>query len=507
MPMFQSKEPEVRRKIRYKRSRISRWCFCFIVVFIIIECYIHLVISRRYYYDEDKGGTWRFETELSLRNPMTNKSSTITINWESSGPSENAILEKEKISYVEYLNANRSHPCSLTGVVMDPRLPILHRDGALWGSIESLIKNGPADMCLLIQTSSCISDKISSANGIHEKSVAAFNEIVDRSLPLLKKFMKKSGRVRISFINHTKYKLRSCKNFITPTHAWLNYHYWVDEFISDVDNDMVLMIQDDTVLCHSLNIDKWLDVAYVGAPWPNVHESVRKPSQCEHLQRLWAKWNKNNSTSTDLFCSISNKGFGGAFGNGGLSLRSRLWMQTAILSCPHVKYSGVKQKDISKATCKVNQSLPEDLYFSTVLRGIQAPLPTAFEASLFSSEMIFPEEVALQWYGPKNYKTLETFVQRRLEKKDTHRFAQFWNYYYSNISTTTQYLNLKQSQKPHFVSIGLHNIWLYHKSDFLLSLSDPVQDSCQYFRYILPLQNIPESLRLQAYKFGVNYHK
>lgn len=508
---------------RLVRKCTPKRCLFFIIIFTIcLEIIVHIELSKRYYLDKDSG-KWRMETKIKITNPINNQvlHHTFTIDWDSE---VEAAIEEENNdygggggghSYLEYSKANKTNPCSVTVLILDPRLPILSREKSLWGSIESTVAHGPENMCILIQTSSCISDALSSTNDYKQKSKIAYNEIYEHApFPLFREFLQTSGRVRITFLNHTKYHVRSCDNFITPTHAWVNYHYWGDdEFTNGVDSDMIMTIQDDTVLCHDFDIKRWDDVAYVGAPWPNVHKSVRKPSQCDYLSTLWNKWNKNetnNATVTNI-CQF-DKGIG-AFGNGGLSLRNRKWMKKAILACPHFKYSGLSSEYIKASNCSINtiSFVPEDVYYATILRGINAPLPTSFEASLFSTEIIFPEEIInKEWYAPKNISNILPLVKRRYSKTNVDRFLKFWNAYYSDHGNAEEdeedHDNKTYESLHHFIPIGLHNIWFYHDKHFLLSLADPIDNHCEHFRHILPIQSFPGNMRLKAFKFGVGFH-
>ena len=64
-------------------------------------------------------------------------------------------------------------------------------------------------------------------------------------------------------------------------------------------------------------------------------------------------------------------------------------MIRAIETCPHMTNSGLEVEDQALA-CKVFEKVNEDFYFGTILRAIGAPLPEAYAASLFSTEMLWP---------------------------------------------------------------------------------------------------------------------
>jgi hypothetical protein len=79
----------------------------------------------------------------------------------------------------------------------------------------------------------------------------------------------------------------------------------------------------------------------------------------------------------------------GPLGSGGFSLRSRKWMIRAIETCPHMTNSGMEVEG-QPLSCKVFEKVNEDFYFGTILRALGAPLPLAYTASLFSTEMLWP---------------------------------------------------------------------------------------------------------------------
>lgn len=125
-------------------------------------------------------------------------------------------------------------------------------------------------------------------------------------------------------------------------------------------------------------------------------------------QRRWRKQQSDQGSETkhtavkpdqlvpETFPPVCEGGLG-PVGNGGLSLRSRKWMIRAIETCPLVAYSGLEVEGKPFA-CKVYEKVNEDFYFGTVLRAIGAPLPTAYTASLFATEMLWPEQ-AWDLYG------------------------------------------------------------------------------------------------------------
>ena len=67
-----------------------------------------------------------------------------------------------------------------------------------------------------------------------------------QSLPLFRRMMER-GQVRINILDSEKYGL-SCDNFGNGNAIFMNVNFWLDEF-NDVDSDILLTIQSDTVLC------------------------------------------------------------------------------------------------------------------------------------------------------------------------------------------------------------------------------------------------------------------
>ena len=64
----------------------------------------------------------------------------------------------------------------------------------------------------------------------------------------------------------------------------------LDEFIDGIDgidSDMILTVQQDTVLCCHLNIDLWKHFAYVGAPWAHRVWGCSWEQNCNCMRDLW----------------------------------------------------------------------------------------------------------------------------------------------------------------------------------------------------------------------------
>ena len=280
------------------------------------------------------------------------------------------------------------------------------------------------------------------------------NEIIktvyDSSLPLFRRLIE-SGQVRISFMNHhevshtfvdptdkqnvpsnptipyvpnscMQYQLQTCRDFESPSLVYLNRYYWDREFL-DEDSDTVLTYQDGASLCYPLeNLDALKSKALVGALWPREHTPLmNEPLEgaCRGMPLRWKRWltpqrrwemqqenpglaakqhpaPKPRELLSDDYPEICQNGRG-PVGHGDFALRSRQRMIKAIETCPHVTLSGLRVEDEPFA-CKVFDTVSNDFFFGTVLPGIGAPLPIAFEASLFASQMLLPEE-AWEIYG------------------------------------------------------------------------------------------------------------
>lgn len=254
----------------------------------------------------------------------------------------------------------------------------------------------------------------------------------------------------------------------------MNINYWTDEFIDGVDNDRILFIQDDAVLCHSFDVDEWKDYSFVGSVWAKKSFHFSE-GMCHGMRLRWNTWvgpqrrwenqqkRVNNVPpkkrlprpdvlldNVDKFPDICSDNRG-PVGNGGLSLRSRSWLIKVIETCPHVTLSAVDFEGRVHA-CKVFEEINEDLYFGIVLRGLGAPLPTAYEASLFSTEMLWPEQVVGMYGAPPS--------------SDRQRYQ---IHYDGDVIT---------------VPVGLHKPWWYQPSELLLS--NEMDGACPFVKYIFP---------------------
>ncbi|KAG7352037.1 hypothetical protein IV203_008085 [Nitzschia inconspicua] len=382
--------------------------------------------------------------------------------------------------------------CSVTVLFVDPNLG----KDSMW-ALESVVANIlPLETtCVLLQTSVC--EFISSTDG-HIDAVTGTIAIQQASNktelynynrkaqqvrqlaePLFGKMIDR-GNVRMKVLNHSRYNLKSCHNFYNPSHLLENYHFWgPDEFLPE-DSDLILMMQGDAVLCHELNVDKWKDVAWVGAPWPA--RKGKKPWHfCSFFPQSWKEFHEHAGSTNiptfptdDQLCTDTSFG---PQGNGGLGLRSRSWLRKSIEYCPVVSrtISGLSQQQYDAAPCKATNVAAEDIYFVTILRGIGAPLPNNFEAALFSMELRSPNAIAEQY--SLNQTFMEAMVQRRWYSPTDPSGME----YYKTMLQQGQ--NLSSQGIDPLIPIGVHKPW----NDFLRKriLEDYLNDQCPYMKHVV----------------------
>jgi Protein of unknown function (DUF5672) len=147
-------------------------------------------------------------------------------------------------------------------------------------------------------------------------------------------------------------------------------HEWNGEFIAGQDSDQILIVQNDAVLCHPLDVNLWKEYAYVGAPW-NLHH-IQYYSRMPLSWRFWHSEASNNNSKIDEIPSYPSDTCHNP-DHGGLSIQSRYWMREAIRYCPQVKYSGLNEDEIKQASCVISHIMgneQEDYYYATILRGL-----------------------------------------------------------------------------------------------------------------------------------------
>lgn len=143
----------------------------------------------------------------------------------------------------------------------------------------------------------------------------------------------------------------------------------------------------------------------------------------------------------------------------------------AIDECPHPQLSGVPVKKDNE--CILQKFQNEDLYFATVLLGLKAPLPSAYEAALFSTEMLWPEQ-AEEFYGPYSDAQRTKFIENRWGDEGLPMFERMHNpnSYGSNFNASLL----------RTVSIGLHKPWHYQPNTILTG--SQIMMECKFLKYI-----------------------
>ncbi|KAL3815682.1 hypothetical protein ACHAXA_006575 [Cyclostephanos tholiformis] len=281
--------------------------------------------------------------------------------------------------------------CRVTVSIVDPRPPASGYNHPVWFMLESVATYAPY-ACVVFHTASCGIDIVETTNVRAEPPTSrqwttlAARSIYDRSLPSFRRMME-GGLVRVNILDGDKYGTGACDDFGNGNGILLNARFWSEEFVDGVDGDMILTAQPDSVLCHDFDVDLWRRYAYVGAPWAGWIWN------CDAMRERWyeyaPKCNGLGDYRPDVSMSlICTRGHGGLQGNGGFSLRNRRWMVEAIRRCPS-EFSGLKNHQIFG-------DINEDVYFSTVLNALNATMPSALEASLFSVESIFLEQLSEQ---------------------------------------------------------------------------------------------------------------
>ena len=170
-------------------------------------------------------------------------------------------------------------------------------------------------------------------------------------------------------------------------------------------------------------------------------------------------------SSRDQLCDDIRVGF---HGNGGLSLRQRSWLRRAIEYCPNKK-AGI---DSTAASCYITEFLNEDTYFSIILRGLNAPFPSVYDAALFSLEHVTMSKLR-EHYGPVNETWKEERLSRRWVPDHYHEYME--NYRHNN--------NDSNSNTSIFVPIGIHQPWSGLNANEMCH--PQIHQECKYLRHII----------------------
>lgn len=389
----------------------------------------------------------------------------------------------------DFLRIYQVSECPLTVVFMDPRPANPAETSSAWRfALESVAAFEPKACVLILtttSTSTIATETTTAAVSIDpaESEARARKHIYQSSLPLLQNMIH-DGRVRVSFFDWEAYGLQSATDFGNPTPAFLSANFWKDEFV-DADSDVVLIIQDDSVLCRSIP-PSLKQYAWVGAVWPRqATQKMPFPPEgmCDGMANYWKSWlrpqlrwkrwiergklssGKPVEQPTRLLDSesfpnnICSQGRG-PLGNGGLSIRSRSWMIRAIETCPHIEYNTKETiPDIETSPCRVLDQVNEDFYFAVVLNGLGAPLPPALEASLFSVEMLWPHEVSSMYPDANDASSSNA---RRFRSGNNKNWVRTGGVKYD-------------------IPVGFHKPWWYISNDILLKLDE----ACPYLHFIL----------------------
>jgi hypothetical protein len=395
----------------------------------------------------------------------------------------------------------RKEGCIITVVLMEPTL-----NQGSFAALESVATNlHPLDRtCVLIQTSLCTLNHHSSLLESKTPYQLLTDSITQAARPLFRKMIQ-AGNVRVTIMNQTRYNHPSCSKF-DANHAWMSYDYWGDyshqggEFVADIDSDFVLLMQADSVLCHGLHVPSWNHLTFVGAPWTPHAVSWWNP--CRDLHENWKQMHGSNPVppfpDSDALCNDPKRG---PIGNGGLSLRSRQWMQRAIQYCPS-SFSGLSSSS-SPCSLSFKNGPPEDVYFSTILLGLDhnpslllamndtnvsilnstssskskskpLQLATMYEAGLFSSESLVLSHL-LTHYNQSSTLDMMNLIQKYWwDGKYNEREIQMLNLSKTAIQQVEnglqkyqrmKKLELESSGTKPIIPIGFHKAWQFFKMD------------------------------------------
>jgi hypothetical protein len=374
--------------------------------------------------------------------------------------------------------------CSLTILLMDDKLgrPLYdYGNGqSIWFVLESIGAFAPRNACITLITSDCAMKEYlgRAVEGVYPEIA---NGIYLQSLPLFRKRIE-SGRVRLSILNHDKYSIPRSSEYSSSNNALMNRYFWEDEF-ERIDSDQVLIMDRNSALCYPLVMDHMTtDYAWIGSVWPKVHNPLQPDfleGPCREMAKSWRTWlwpqrkykhqqhealhsgtQPLESWLRDEFPTMC-EGYRAPVGGGGMSLRSRKWMIQAIETCPHVVHSGMLKVDTDRFyPCKVFDPVNEDYYFATLLQGIDAPLPSAYSATLFSAEVLWPDEV------------FDVYPAASAEQS-RHDLS---------LAADRPKITSIDGEMSLVIPNGVHNVWWYHPEEMLRA--EVMVDSCPFLPYI-----------------------
>lgn len=437
----------------------------------------------------------------------------IPINAENVKPCPSSVLRSHytflhNASTTTATSTTTVKPCRRTVLVIDPRMgdPTSFPTHSLYFSLESVaLYLGTADTCVALVTTPC-----QSMNSTRDLVYA-------RSFPLFRRLMD-VGRVRMTFLNPNDYPrlIGQCGAIANPTAVLMHQRFWSDHFVTfgtdkdehpDPDPDQILVLQDDAVLCRPpMSMDDWdTDWAYAGAPWPPLptdHVPWPPKGRCHEIPSKYRDWiirpssqqrsrvvrpSSNvrgrqeeeeagasaNKTATPPSSSLPDSIYVdcrySVLGNGGFSLRRRSWMQRVISTCPNLSDSGIRKDVVLSSSSSshdcVSDEPSEDLYFSTLLHAMKAPLPTPRQAANFGVETLFAEDVVLP---PES------------EDHDTDL---------PGLGSIPQLPHIVVGNRTLTIPVGFHKPWWYIPRDVLLS--PQLAEACPF----LPLVMDPAQIK------------
>ena len=322
----------------------------------------------------------------------------------------------------------------------------------------------------------------------------------------------------MTFLNPNDYPrlIGQCGAIANPTAVLMHQKFWSDHFVTfgtdkdehpDPDPDQILVLQDDAVLCRPpMSMDDWdTDWAYAGAPWPPLptdHVPWPPKGRCHEIPSKYRDWiirpssqqrsrvvrpSSNvrgrqeeeeagasaNKTATPPSSSLPDSIYVdcrySVLGNGGFSLRRRSWMQRVISTCPNLSDSGIRKDVVLSSSSSshdcVSDEPSEDLYFSTLLHAMKAPLPTPRQAANFGVETLFAEDVVLP---PES------------EDHDTDL---------PGLGSIPQLPHIVVGNRTLTIPVGFHKPWWYIPRDVLLS--PQLAEACPF----LPLVMDPAQIK------------
>ena len=124
------------------------------------------------------------------------------------------IMEDQALS-----NTYSIEECEITVVFLDPNLADKSHRSAFY-ALESVAISLP-NACVVLLTSECVYHSTARPR-IYKNAFPLFRQMMDQ------------GQVRLKFVDHQHYQLKSCSDFSNPSVALMNVDFWKNEFIEKV---------------------------------------------------------------------------------------------------------------------------------------------------------------------------------------------------------------------------------------------------------------------------------